>query len=1222
MKQTPILAPADDAFPQTSSTISSRCRVMTHLASRFLLLSVSMLLSAGFLATNSFAQSDNSQISGFVKDPSGAVVAGAQVVVRSQSKGLERTALTNAQGYYIVSQLPSDVYLLTVEHPGFKRTTITKKVDPSIGTNVDISLQIGAVSETVTVEATAANVQTETATLGKLVDGKEIQLTELNGRNPLFLALTKPGVVGGLLNGNNFGLTAGNFNINGSRGQSNTIFFDGAIGVRTRSNATFSIGTADLDATQEVQILTSNYNAEYGRSAGGQIRIVTKSGTKDFHGTFYEYLRNPVLNANTWTRNANPQPGSCDQQPVPTQCRPNQFRYNQFGYILGGPVILPGVHYNQHRDKLFWSFSQEWVKLRQEQLAQLRVPTLKMRQGDFSELTGPNQFFGSAIFLKDPTKSGACNPPVDQTGCFNDQGIINKIPANRLSPQGMALLNAYPLPIPGFVGTNGINWQASRPNPTDQLKSTLAIDFNPVPSHAVRWRGQLFGNKSFTPFPFGNEPGYAPRIFNLPNRWMSVNYVWTLSPTWINEALVTASKDRVETSVDTTTDAFKRSTYGISYPYFFSDPKAIPDKIPTVDFPTVWASLNGGPYPSSSSGPIYQFADNVTHIVGSHTIKFGGLFERSGENDFDQINVSGTPGGTNNQNGRFVFSNTTPGGTLNAIGNTAIGLFDTYAEIGNRSYTPYRSHMYEFFGQDSWKVTEKLRLELGARYSIIIPHWSLWRNMVVFDPRFYDPTHVATVDPGTGLITSGDLAAQYNGLVIPGDGWPDAAKQGCRVAIACTGQFDFLFRGTPKQYSDIHYNDIQPRVGFAYALGTKSVVRAGAGRFVDHWGVSDSVFLGGNPPLQPMVSITAGSVDNPGGKSGNLFPLQITSQGKNFANPESWQWNGTFEREIGADIVVTASYVGRKGLHLQREANINQLPAGTLLANPGVKPDALRPFKGFQIIRVTDNVASSFYNGLELEAHRRFTKGLFFGAAYTLSKSSDNGSAQRDIIPNALDPNVNQTLWGPSTFDRRHVLVVNVVYELPFFRNHSTWAGKILGGWTINEVSQFRTGTPFSITSGDDFAKVGPGSGAQFWVVNGPVPTLGQFTQPGSTTPASWIPLNKPGHTDCAKQHGSFAPFTDPAACYFTQPALGTFSQQQVRDIFYNAHDQNHNLALFKEFGIGERQKIQFRAEAFNWLNHPNLDSVASTNPTSTTFGQINNKTSERQLQFALRYSF
>ena len=378
-------------------------------ALRSMLLLVPLLLVVAVFAVDGFAQSDNSQVSGFVKDPSGAVITGAKVVVRSQSKGLERVAFTNSQGYYVVSPLPSDVYLVTVEHPGFKREAVTKKVDPSISTGLDITLQIGAVTETVTVEASAAKVQTETATLGRLVDGKEIQLTELNGRNPLFLALTKPGVVGGLLNGNNFGLTTGNFNINGSRGQNNTIFFDGAIGVRTRSNTTFSIGTADLDATQEVQILTSNYNAEYGRSAGGQIRIVTKSGSKDLHGTFYEYFRNPVLNANTWTRNANPQPGSCDQQPVPQQCRPNQFRYNQFGYILGGPVLLPGLEYNRHRDKLFWSVSQEWVKLRQEQLAQLRVPTAKMRTGDFSELTVANQFFATPIFLKDPTKTGSCN---------------------------------------------------------------------------------------------------------------------------------------------------------------------------------------------------------------------------------------------------------------------------------------------------------------------------------------------------------------------------------------------------------------------------------------------------------------------------------------------------------------------------------------------------------------------------------------------------------------------------------------------------------------------------------------------------------------------------------------------------------------------------------------------------------------------------------------------
>src|SRR5262249_33577482 len=198
-----------------------------------------------------------------------------------------------------------------------------------IATTVDITLQPGQVSETVSVVASTAAVQSETATVGKLVERQQIEYTELNGRNPLLLAVLKAGVGGNNLAGNSFGLTTGNFNINGSRGQNNLITFDGAVGIRTRSNATFSIGTADLDTTQEVQILTANYSAEYGRSSGGQIRIVSKSGTRDLHGSAYEYFRNSALNANSWGRKASPTGRDCSQFPADQQCRPSPFRYNQ-----------------------------------------------------------------------------------------------------------------------------------------------------------------------------------------------------------------------------------------------------------------------------------------------------------------------------------------------------------------------------------------------------------------------------------------------------------------------------------------------------------------------------------------------------------------------------------------------------------------------------------------------------------------------------------------------------------------------------------------------------------------------------------------------------------------------------------------------------------------------------------------------------------------------------
>jgi hypothetical protein len=475
--------------------------------------------------------------------------------------------------------------------------------------------------------------------------------------------------------------------------------------------------------------------------------------------------------------------------------------------------------------------------------------------------------------------------------------------------------------------------------------------------------------------------------------------------------------------------------------------------------------------------------------------------------------------------------------------------------------------------------------------------------MVVFDPRVYDPSKAAVLDPATGFITSGNLQSLYNGLVIPGDGFPDAGKGPGRVAVASTGQFDFLFRGVGKSYSEVHKGDFQPRVGIAYALNDKNVFRAGAGRYMTRLGVSDSVFLGGNPPFQPMSSIANGSVDNPGGGTNRAFTQNITTQDPIFRNPETWTWNATFERELGYNTTLEVGYVGKRGLHGQRERNLNQLQPGTLQANPGVNADYLRPYKGFNTIRVTNNESNSRYNGLQVALNRRFTQGLSFGLAYTLSKSSDSGSQQRDIIPNAFDAS---TLYGPSDFDRRHALVINFVYQLPFFKDGKSLAGKVLGGWTVSGVSQFQTGTPFSIATGDDFAGVGPGSGAQFWIINGnPILDSGDKKFAANTSdPSYW-----------------FAVKNSDGTAIFTKPTAGTFSTQHFRNYIYGPGFQNHNIGLLKDFHISERHAIQFRAEAFNWLNHPNW-SGPDTNPTSGTFGKITSKNSERNLQFALRYSF
>ena len=321
---------------------------------------VKILLFLFIFAIPVFAQSDNTQISGFVKDSSGAVIANAKVSAKNETNGLERMATTNGEGYYIITQLPSGFYTVTVEATGFKQyKESNKKIDPNVPAKLDVALQTGQVSESVNITAEAIGVQTESAALNKLVDEQTIKNTMVNGRNPLFLAITKPGVLGSNLGGNSFGLTQAGLNINGGRTQDILITFDGAVGVRTRSNGT-SIGVADLDSTQEVQILTANYNAEYGRASGGQVRIVTKGGGHDIHGLFYEYLRNAALNTNSWDRNRTFNPARPCTDPLfekDNACRPNPFRYNQYGFNLNGPVWIPGLGFNKDRDKLFWLFS-------------------------------------------------------------------------------------------------------------------------------------------------------------------------------------------------------------------------------------------------------------------------------------------------------------------------------------------------------------------------------------------------------------------------------------------------------------------------------------------------------------------------------------------------------------------------------------------------------------------------------------------------------------------------------------------------------------------------------------------------------------------------------------------------------------------------------------------------------------------------------------------------
>jgi predicted heme/steroid binding protein len=1133
-------------------------------------------------ASLAFAQSDTGAISGFVKDPSGSTVPNAKVTVRNES-GLERTANTTDAGYYIITNIPPGNYSVAVEAAGFKKfTTAGAKVEPSSTLSIDATLTVGAATETVEVTAQAANLQTESASVQRDVTRQQIDSLELNGRNPIFMANLVPGTRGGNLSGLSFSFSQGPSNINGARTPESLITYDGAPAVRTRSNGT-SLGSADVDSTSEIQILTADYSAEYGRSSGGQIRIITRSGTQQFHGAAYDYVRNTVFNANTWTRNHTLGPDFLQlNQAAPIQ-------YNQFGFNVGGPFYIPNK-FNRDKNKIFWYWGTEWVRYRFTDTSNQTVPSLAMRQGDFSELLNPSNFYyGKVVTIKDPV-TGIAYPN-------------NVIPKSQLSPNGVGIMNAWPKPNLAVPINTSNTWYTAIKHPQNQRKDTLAVDFNLTEKQRLQFRRNNYAFWEYQPLDGGTP--FTPKYFNRPNQTNSLNHVWTVAPNKVNEFLATFSLDDVYIPVNGA--AFlDRTTVGINYPYIFPQGKLIPTRIPTVNV-TSFSGLNGGPYPSHSAGPIYNISDSFTWIKGSHSIKFGALYEKSGENDNDEINVSACPTCTNNQNGQFSFTDTRSNrpGTGNAMANVALGLFDSYSELGQRAYTIFRGSMYEAFAKDTWKASQKLTIDYGVRYSVIVPYKALWGNMIVFDPTIYDPTKAVKIDPTNGSVVpnSGD---RYNGMAIPGTGWPDSSKG--RFPESGDASLSYLFRGNfPSYYSHIQWGQFQPRVGLAYQVTEKTVIRSGIGRYFTRLGVSDSVFLGGNPPFQPTANVSFGNADNPGGTQANSLPLTVTTQSRDFKNPEAWSWNLTVERQLPGSSVLTVGYVARRGLHLQREANINQPTPEVVAANPGVNIDALRPYKGYNSIRETDNVGKSMYNSLQVSLNKRFGHGLMFGLAYTLSKAMDDGSAQRDIIP---DTYYAHNLWGQADFDVRHIFIASYIYELPFFKNQQGFAGRVFGGWQLSGIVQAQTGTPSSVAKGTDYVGVGQdgsmSGGGQFWAHTAIPDVLNQAALNSSNDPYFWF----------ATKDASGNPL-------FTQPTKGQFvHQENVRNIIHNPGFWNWNTGLFKKIAVTERTGFQFRAEAFNVLNHPNWGG-ANFDPTSSSFGKVTGKTGDvRNMQLSLRFYF
>jgi hypothetical protein len=1114
-------------------------------------------------ASSAHAQFDSAQISGVVQDTTGAVLPGVDVTLVNVGTRIERQAVTNDGGLYTFPNVPVGEYQITAMLSGFKPITKSGvQVNAGLNIRVDVALEVGALSETIQVEA--ATTLVDTAVIGRTLRAEQIAETPLSGRRASQVAQLAPGVIGGNMGGSvptqTGTFATGVTSINGGRSDEFLTTVDGAPSIRIRQAGGFMMGAQNFDTVAEVQVLTTNYQAEFGRASAGQLRLVTKSGTQSFRGNVFWSHQNDALDSNTWSRNR----AGLDKSP---------HKYNAYGFTLGGPIYIPGA-FNESRQQLFFFWGQEWQRDRtvEDNNTQTgNVPTAAMRNGDFSALL-PGRV------IRDPL-----------TG-LPFQG--NVIPPHRISAQGRALLNAFPLPTPGYqLGANNYIGNPSVFN--NQRKDSIKIDWVPTSNHRVAVRHTWAPNVWNDPEPLS----VYSTIWDYPGRTLAATVTSTLSTSLINEfsfswGSTSPSKYFGQRNCDYCpggTEAFlypRQSDVGINYQYLFPGTKLDPDKIPNISLQGFNPAINNAAYPGSWNDFVFLWTDNITKISGNHTFKTGITIERSGMNDRIQLSFAQAPA-TTNQNGSFRFFDARPGGTGYSVANALLGLFDDYTEFGNKPNTKWLAMAYDVYAQDSWKPTGDLTLELGLRYSLWQPWGTTNQAMASFQSQFYNAATAAVIDRAGGFVVSGD---RFNGVVLPGDAPTDEAL----ADFPQLANLQRLYHGVPNGFSETPKNGFQPRVGMAYALNDVTTFRAGVGRFLNRVQINTTAAYGFNAPLSEMQTVINGIVDAPGGASTRNFPLVGAMQSPDFTNPVSWAWNATVDRELPWQMRGTVSYVGRSASNLERARNINQLQPGTIQRNPGANANALRPYLGFSTITLYETTGKSRYNSLQTQVERRSSRGVGFSVAYTLSRNRDSGAGRNDLLPDAF----NDDYYGISDLDRPHVLVSQVRYGSPALDASVAPVRWVLGNWDVTGILQAQSGAPFSVRTPVDLAGVGPGSGQQFYELRGD-PKAVRTDWDSALSRATWFDRNA-----------------------FAAPATGTFATTQEKNTLRQPGFWDINMSLRKGFTIpNSTHRVDFRVEAFNILNRTRLDN-AVTNPTLPDFGYIIARTGNRTMQIGMQYVF
>ncbi|MBS1826659.1 MAG: TonB-dependent receptor [Acidobacteria bacterium] len=1124
-----------------------------------------------------YAQTTTATLTGSVTDTSGATVPGAVVTVTNAGTGIARRIPTSDAGYYTAALLPPGTYQIRIEKEGFRavaRTGITLNVDQVA--RLDFVLEVGTVSEAIDVTSAAPLLEASTSSLGQVIDSKQFTDLPLNNRTALgLLSLSDNVSLGRNFSPDTFN-NANQFSANGSRPGQNEILLDGA------PNTTPGVwpgrgilGTpVVVDSIQEFKVQTSVFSAEYGRTGGGLINMVSKSGSNDWHGSLFEFHRNSKMDANNFFANRG-------------GVALGSFKRNQFGGTLGGPVILPKLY--SGRNRTFFFANYQATRDRSAANTVRTVPTAEMRGGDFSRLTNARD---QLITIYDPLTTVTTGTPTRQPFAGN------RIPGARINPVA-AKASAF-FPNPNQAGAVN-NLVLSGTDATTHDIFGVRVD------HALTQRQNMYvrynrtRDDSRSPDYYGNVArGYIGLDQDVHS--VAVDHVYTLRPTFLLN-LRYGFTDRTHDNIELSR-GFDLTSLGF--------PNYVQQEAKLRVFPRFNAAgytvLGNNEGINAFSYLTHSFQANATKISSRHTVKFGADLRLSKVPQDRAIDASGTynfsRGFTQGPNALTGGATAGDGYASMLLGVPSDGAFGTL--ISSSSSSPY----YGIYVQDDWKVTQRLTLNLGMRYELEVPRQEAKDRLDWFDYN--------VVSPLSGKVAG--LGEIRGGLQFAGVG-SNPRRHFATDGNNFAPRFGFAYQVT---------STTVVRGGYGVFFGSGSV---GAGGWnIASLGFAPSTDLVGSlDGLRPTTFLDnpfpngfAQAVGNSQGLSSFLGQDITRLFDRGAPLPYNQQWNFSIQRQFGAMLVQTA-YSGSRGIHLGDGAGfqINQLPASALelgnalqqlvanpffgvITNPGslraaqvARGQLLRPYPQFGNLTVFNPAASaSTYHGFSVKAERRFAAGLGFLASYTTSKNISDSPATIGPAAGHQDAYNRRADRSLTEEDIAQRFTSSVNWELPIGRGRLLGAGwgramdTVAGGWQINALMSMQTGPPLVITNTPNTSRA-----------------LGGTQRPNSTGISS--AMDGPVQS---RLNG----YLNTAA--FSAPAVYTYGNvsRTLPDV-RGPRASNIDLSIFKIFPLREKLRLQFRAEMFNATNTP-VFGLPNGGFGGATFGVISSQSNRpRQVQLALR---